>query len=56
MILIIGATGLSGHFVVLELLRRGYALRGLAREVSAPKLHALGIDVAIGDLFQPRCR
>ncbi|MFZ2361553.1 MAG: NAD-dependent epimerase/dehydratase family protein [Anaerolineae bacterium] len=56
MILITGATGLSGHFVVLELLRRGYALRGLAREASAAKLHALGVDVAIGDLFQPRCR
>lgn len=50
MILITGATGLSGHFVVLELLRRGYAVRGLARASSADKLAALGVDVAIGDL------
>jgi nucleoside-diphosphate-sugar epimerase len=53
MILITGATGLSGHFVVLELLRRGYAVRGLARASSAAKLQALGVDVAIGDLADP---
>ena len=53
MILITGATGLSGHYVVLELLRRGYAVRGLAREASAAKLQALGMDVAIGDLADP---
>lgn len=53
MILVTGATGLSGHFVVLELLRRGYAVRGLARASSAPKLQALGVDVAIGDLADP---
>jgi hypothetical protein len=53
MILVTGATGLSGHFVALELLRRGYAVCGLAREASAPKLQALGVDVAIGDLADP---
>ncbi len=53
MILITGATGLSGHFVVLELLRRGHAVRGLARASSAARLQSLGIDVAIGDLADP---
>lgn len=53
MILITGATGISGHFVIRELQQRGYAVRGLAREASAPKLQALGIDVAIGDLADP---
>ena len=55
MILITGATGISGHYVVLELLRRGYAnaVRGLAREGSAAKLHALGVDAAIGGLADP---
>jgi nucleoside-diphosphate-sugar epimerase len=53
MILITGATGLSGHYVALELLRRGYAVRGLAREASAARLQTLGVDVAIGDLADP---
>lgn len=53
MILVTGATGLSGHFVVLELQRRGYLVRGLARASSADKLAALGVDVAIGDLADP---
>ena len=53
MILITGATGLSGHFVVLELLRRGHAVRGLARASSAAKLQGLGIDVTVGDLADP---
>lgn len=53
MILLTGATGLSGHYVVLELLRRGYAVRGLAREASAARLHDPGVDVAIGDLADP---
>lgn len=54
-ILITGATGISGHYAVLELLRRGYAnaVRGLAREASAARLHALGVDVVIGDLTDP---
>ena len=53
MILVTGATGLSGHFVVRELQRRGYPVRGLARASSAAKLQALGVDVAIGDLTDP---
>jgi nucleoside-diphosphate-sugar epimerase len=52
-ILVTGATGLSGHFVVRELQQRGYAVRGLARQASAAKLQALGVDVAIGDLADP---
>jgi uncharacterized protein YbjT (DUF2867 family) len=50
MILVTGATGLSGHFVVREFQQRGYAVRGLARASSASKLQVLGVDVAIGDL------
>lgn len=53
MILVTGATGLSGHYVVLELQQRGYAVRGLARSSSADKLAALAVDVAIGDLADP---
>lgn len=44
---------MAGSFVVRELQRRGVAVRGLAREASAAKLQALGVDVAIGDLADP---
>src|SRR5262250_2709418 len=47
MILVTGATGLTGQFVVEELLRRGQAVRALCRPgASAPR----GAEIAVGDL------
>jgi nucleoside-diphosphate-sugar epimerase len=46
MILVTGATGLTGHFVVAELLRRGHAVRVLARQPVAIG----GVEVVAGDL------
>jgi nucleoside-diphosphate-sugar epimerase len=52
MILVTGATGMTGHFVVQELQRRGLAVRVLVRESSLaaapPHTH-----VATGDLSDP---
>lgn len=53
MILVTGATGLSGSFVVHELQRRGLAVRALVREASVPAAQALNVDLAIGDLADP---
>jgi nucleoside-diphosphate-sugar epimerase len=53
MILITGATGLSGSYVVHELQRRGLAVRALVREASVPAAQALNVDLAIGDLADP---
>jgi len=49
MILVTGATGMTGYFVVQELQRRNYAVRVLAREASIAKAPP-GADIAIGDL------
>lgn len=49
MILVTGATGMSGQFVLQELLRRGYKVRALARTSSAGRLPA-DVEVTIGDL------
>ena len=49
MILVTGATGMTGQFVVKELIKRGYAVKALARDESANKVPA-GAEVLIGDL------
>ncbi len=49
MILVTGATGLTGHFVVEELLRRGHAVRAFCRPEAAGAV-AAGAEVAVGDL------
>lgn len=48
-ILVTGATGLTGHFVVEELLRRGHAVRALCRPAAAGRI-AAGAEVVAGDL------
>ncbi len=48
-ILVTGATGLAGHFVVEELLRRGHAVRALCRPAAAGRV-AAGAEVVAGDL------
>ena len=53
MILVTGGTGLAGHFVVHELMRRHHTVRVLARPASLAKLADLGIDVVPGDLADP---
>ncbi|MCB0108977.1 MAG: NAD(P)-dependent oxidoreductase [Caldilineaceae bacterium] len=50
MILVTGATGMTGQYVVQELQRRGYTVRGLVRESSVDKANALGIAPVLGDL------
>ena len=52
MILITGATGMTGQFVVAELQKRNYPVRVLVREVSIDKAPA-EVDIAIGDLSDP---
>lgn len=49
MILVTGATGMTGHFVVQELQKRNYPVRVLVREASVAKAPP-GADIAIGDL------
>jgi len=49
MILVTGATGMTGHFVVEELQKRNYPGRVLVREASIGKAPP-GADIAIGDL------
>lgn len=53
MILVTGATGLSGSYTVRELQQRGLAVRALVREASVPAAQALNVDLAIGDLADP---
>src|SRR5262245_22190131 len=51
-VLVAGATGQLGRYVVAELKRRGYAVRAIARD--AGKLAPMGIsDVASADLTSP---
>jgi nucleoside-diphosphate-sugar epimerase len=49
MILVTGGTGLTGQFVVAELLRRGQRVRVLAREGSQ-SLTPVGAELSLGDL------
>ena len=48
-ILVTGASGLTGHFVVEELLRRGHTVRAFFRPAAAASV-AAGAEVAVGDL------
>ncbi|MEU7257359.1 condensation domain-containing protein [Streptomyces rimosus] len=52
-VLVTGATGGVGSFVLRELAARGIPVRALARPESAHLLAADGIDVAEGDLSDP---
>lgn len=54
MILVTGGTGLTGQFVVVELLRRSHAVRILCRPESAAIAQASGAEVALGDLRDPQ--
>lgn len=49
MILVTGATGMTGHFVVQELQQRSYPVRVLVREASLAKAPP-GAEIARGDL------
>jgi nucleoside-diphosphate-sugar epimerase len=53
MILVTGGTGLTGQFVVEELLRRGHAVRVLCRTEASATTCAAGAEVAFGDLRDP---
>lgn len=52
MILVTGATGMTGHFVVKELQQRNLPVRVLARAESIAKAPP-GAEIAIGDLSDP---
>ncbi len=49
MILVTGAAGLSGSFVVRELRQRGLAVRGLVRAASVPAAQALKADLTVAE-------
>ena len=62
-ILVAGATGYLGRFIVVELYRRGYQVRTLVRDLSraeapgpygSPSLTGLVADWCIGDVTNPR--
>lgn len=53
MILVTGATGLSGSYVVRELRQRGLPVRALVREASVATAQTLDAEIAIGDLADP---
>lgn len=48
-VLVTGATGFLGQYVVEQLRARGDAVRGLCRR-DAPELSALGVEVVLGDV------
>ena len=52
--LVVGATGVLGQQVVLQLRARGVSVRALVRDLGkAPALVALGVEVVEGDLTDP---
>lgn len=51
--LVTGGTGLTGQFVVEELLRRDRPVRIVCRAQSSEKAHATAVDVLLGDLHDP---
>lgn len=53
MILVTGATGLSGSYVVHELRQRGLPVRALVREASVSAAQSLDAEIAVGDLADP---
>jgi nucleoside-diphosphate-sugar epimerase len=50
MILVTGASGLTGRFVVDELVRRGHRVRALCRAEGDPAARPDGVEIALGDL------
>jgi len=50
MILVTGATGTTGSFVIRELLNRGLSVRAFVRPSSVKKLDGLNVDIALGEL------
>lgn len=53
MILVTGATGLSGSYVVRELRQRGLPVRALVRRASVSTAQSLDAEIAVGDLADP---
>ncbi|MEO1348004.1 MAG: NAD-dependent epimerase/dehydratase family protein [Cyanobacteria bacterium J06635_15] len=49
MILLTGATGMTGQFVATELLKRGYGVQALVRAESTTKAPS-GVEILVGDL------
>ena len=52
-VLVIGATGSIGRYVVSEASAQGYAVRALVRSADRAQALPLGVQVAIGDLTRP---
>jgi nucleoside-diphosphate-sugar epimerase len=53
MMLITGGSGLTGQFVIRELLRRGHAVRALCRPEAAATVRDTGAEIVLGDLRDP---
>jgi nucleoside-diphosphate-sugar epimerase len=49
-LLVTGATGMLGDYILKELQSRNYNVRALVRPTSQEKAKALGVEVALGDL------
>lgn len=52
--LVVGATGTVGTEVVKQLVTAGFPVRALVRDVAKAKKLGGGVEVAVGDLLQPR--
>jgi nucleoside-diphosphate-sugar epimerase len=50
MILVTGGTGLTGAFVIEELLRRGHAVRALCRTDASARALGDNVEIVVGDL------